>query len=569
MNKIIKHIIVIFFLAFTTLSCEKDLDLKPLDKISELSYFSEPQHYKLFANQFYEYLPSFNSLANRDNVSDIIANWSQNAQSDGSYSTSPTSSFWDNSFANIRNTNYLIEKSNNAPEEIKADIGIYKAEAQFFRAYIYYNLYKEYGGVPIYETPLGTDDEELLFAPRDTREDVAAFILKDLDAAISVLPNHDQYSGVDVGRVSKEAAQALKARVALFEGTWQKFRGKNADALLQQAIDASQAVINSPSYMLFDRRDVLGDESYKHLFLLDKATSNAAGLTKGDNKEYILVKKYDLDIRPAGSVRIHVLPSPTRKFADLFLCTDGLPIDKSPLFQGRSTVLSEYENRDMRMTNVMALPFTKLWSNNPAEFARNWDNPDAGGFDFIVAFSNETCTGYLRKKGVVEIAAPFSPDVPVIRLAEVYLIYAEALYEKNGSVSDADWDKSINKLRARAGLPSLTNAFISSNGLDIREEIRRERTIELFMEGHRLDDLRRWKIAEVEMPMALTGVLYTGTQYANEAPWKDIQFNLDGEGNIVKQAAADRQYTEKHYLFPLPTHQLIINPQLVQNPGWE
>ncbi len=569
MNRITKHIIVIFLLAFTIFSCEKDLDLKPLDKISELSYFSEPQHYKLFANQFYEYFPTFNALSDRDNISDIIAHWSQNSSSDGSYIATPTSDHWEDSYVHIRRTNDLINRADNAADELKADIAVYVAEAKFFRAYLYYNLYKEFGGVPIYEKPIGLEDEDQLLAPRNTREEVATFILKDLDAAIAGLPAHDQLTGVDVGRVSKEAAQALKARVALFEGTWQKYRGNNADALLQQAIDASQAVVNSSSFELFDRRDVLGDESYKHLFLLDKATSNAAGLTKGDNKEYILAKKYDVDIRPAGSVRIHVLPSPTRKFADLFLCTDGLPIDKSPLFQGRSTILSEYENRDMRMTNVMAKPFTRLWSNNPAEFARNWDNPDAGGFEFVVAFSNETCTGYLRKKGVVEIAAPFSPDVPVIRLAEVYLIYAEALYEKNGSVSDADWDKSINKLRARAGLPALTNAFITSNGLDVREEIRRERTIELFMEGHRLDDLRRWKTAEVEMPMALTGVQYTGTQYANEEPWSEIQFTLDDEGNIVKQAAADRQYTEKHYLFPLPTRQLILNPQLVQNPGWE
>ena len=568
MKRIIKHITVLPFLAFTVLSCEKDLDLQPRDKITELSFFSNPQDYKLFANQFYEFFPEFNTLANRDNISDIIAHWDQNDLSDGSYVPSPNNDLWDDSYANIRNTNYLIDRTENAADERKPDIAVYKAEAQFFRAYLYYNLYKEFGGVPIVDIPLTTEDEEQLFAARDTREDVAAFIMNDLDAAIAVLPTHDQLTGVDIGRVSKEAAQAIKARAALFEGTWQKFRGQGGDDLLQQAIDASLAVMNSPSFELFDRRDVLGDESYKHLFLLDKVPSNAAGLTKADNREYILVKKYDVDIRPTNSVRIHVLPSPTRKFADLFLCTDGLPIDKSPLFQGRNTILSEYENRDTRMSNVMATPFTKVWASNPAEFGRNWSNPDAGGFEYIVSFSNETCTGYLRKKGVVEIAPPFSPDVPIIRLAEVYLIYAEALYERNGSISDGELDASINKLRNRAGLPPLTGAFIGSNGLDVREEIRRERTIELFMEGHRLDDLRRWKTAEVEMPMALTGVRYTGTQYANEAPWNDIQFDLDAEGNIVRQAAANRQYEEKHYLFPLPTHQLVINPQLKQNPDW-
>ena len=568
MNKIIKYILLsLFGIAFFA-SCEKDLDLVPRDKITEVSYFKKEEHFKLFSNQFYEYLPSFTSLFGRDYITDVIATWSQNSTSDGSYSPPVQSGLWNGTYNHIRNVNYLITKVDEAEAELKEKVLLYKAEAQFFRAYTYYNIYKDLGGVPIVTKPLNVDDAELLMAPRNTREEVINFILKDLDEAISILPAHDDISIKDIGRISKEAALAFKARVALFEGTWQKFRDKSGDKYLTQAIDAAKKVIEKNTFELFDRRDVLGDKNYKHLFLLDVVKSNIAGLTKADNKEYILCKKYDINIRPSGTVSVHNLPSPTRKFADLFLCTDGLPIEQSPLFKGRKTILSEYENRDPRMTNIMVKPFTKFWGNFPPEFIRDWDKPYEGGVEYTVNFGNETCTGYLRQKGIVEVKHPFSPDAPVIRLAEVYLVYAEALYEKNGSISDDDLNLSINRLRNRAGLPALSNAFITANNLNIRKEIRRERTIELFMEGHRFDDLRRWYIAHIEMPMSLTGVKYTGTQYETDKPWSDISFTLDAKGNVVKQVSTDRKFEEKHYLLPLPTHQLKLNKNLDQNPGW-
>ena len=353
------------------------------------------------------------------------------------------------------------------------------------------------------------------------------------------------------------------------EGTWRKFRNQDGNDLLSQAVSAAGQVLSSSGFELFDRRDVLGDESYKYFFILDKVQANKANLTKSANKEYILAKRFDPDIRPGGWLGANRDPSPTRKFADLFLCTDGLPIDKSSLFEGRSTVSSEYTNRDLRMKNILLTPNQRWWASTPPEFGRKWDNPDGGGVIYDISFSNHTTTGYLTRKFFTEIAAPYGPDVPFIRLAEVMLIYAEALYEKDGQISDADLDKSINKLRARTDLPSLTNAFVNSNGLDMREEIRRERSVELFLEGQRFDDIRRWKTAETEMPMALTGVQYTGTQYENEEPWKSIEFTLDANGNIVVEAASNRRFDNKHYLFPLPTRQILINPQLEQNPGWE
>jgi hypothetical protein len=254
----------------------------------------------------------------------------------------------------------------------------------------------------------------------------------------------------------------------------------------------------------------------------------------------------------------------------MILCSDGLPIEKSPLYQGKQTVLSEYQNRDLRMKNIFYVPIPgkRDWQTQAPDWARNWSNPDAGGFIIRIVFGATTYTGYQYCKFNSQILTP-SLDYPVIRYAEVLLINAEALYEKNGAIADAQLDATINLLRARAALPNLTNSFASVNGLDLRTEIRRERTVELFAEGKRFDDLRRWKTAETEMPGALKGVKWTGTQFATDPEWSSVVYPLDEEGYIIIEDASKRKFEQKHYLFPIPTRQILLNPQLEQNPGWE
>ena len=158
-------------------------------------------------------------------------------------------------------------------------------------------------------------------------------------------------------------------------------------------------------------------------------------------------------------------------------------------------------------------------------------------------------------------------DFPVIRYAEVLLNYAEAVFERDGQISDEDLAISLNLTRKRINpeMPDLTNDFVTANNLDMRTEIRRERTIEFFDENFRIDDLKRWKTAEDEMPMNLTGVKWKDTDF--ESRWPDASFkDKDGEGCIIHEKG--RNWHEKHYLLPLPTDQLKLNPNLKQNPGW-
>ena len=181
-------------------------------------------------------------------------------------------------------------------------------------------------------------------------------------------------------------------------------------------------------------------------------------------------------------------------------------IEQSPLFQGYNILSSQFENRDPRMSMTFVVPGSEIF------FEGGLWQPTYPGF----TGNNATRTGYMLRKFLDETldAAHFQGeyDFKEFRYAEVLLILAEALHEKNGSISDADLDRTINLLRSRANMPRLRNAHVTLNGLNMLNEIRRERTVELAFEGFLRDDLRRWKTAETVLPQAIKGVKFLGTE---------------------------------------------------------
>lgn len=263
----------------------------------------------------------------------------------------------------------------------------------------------------------------------------------------------------------------------------------------------------------------------------------------------------------------------------MYLCSDGLANNQSPLFQGYNTTTSEFQNRDPRMTMTMIVPGTKtvrvFYATTPVE---NWP----------FSPQRDANTGYITYKylsedvysnGLIDDGNSHSFDNHIIRYAEVLLIYAEATFERNGTISDADLNKSINVIRQRVNMPALTNAFVTANGLDMKQEIRRERTIELALEGFRYDDLRRWKTAEIEMKEDIKGIKIVGSTWTdpiivdgvNRNPYADAfwQSRTDANGFIVTESGTGRNFDpDKHYLRPLPTREIAINNKLQQNPGW-
>jgi hypothetical protein len=549
-----RKIIIIYISLFTMLmfiGCNESLDLTPKDQISDVSFWKTSDHFKLAANDFYYRLQQVPQYI--DINSDIAFGTGSNEVSNGSFVAQANYDLWDNSYEGIRAANYLLDKA--AQSELGAEIDRWVGEALFFRAYHYFNLSKSYGGVPKIETVLDVTSEEL-YTPKSTQREIIDFILSDLDNAISKLPKQSELDGSELGRVTHGAALALKARAALYQGTWMKYHGEgDGAAYLDEAISAAEETIASGEYALYNEK---GAASYKYLFILEG----------DDSKEVILARRYYANRVTHNWTRFLWFNSmiPTKNLADLYLATDGLPITQSPLFQGYDQFESEFQNRDPRMAMTFIVPGSEIFADGGV-----WA-PTYPGF----TGTNATQTGYMLRKFLDETleATQFlgQYDFKEFRYGETLLILAEAVYEKNGQISDADLDRSINLLRARVNMLPLTNTHVNANGLNMLTEIRRERTVELAFEGFRREDLRRWKIAEDILPQAIKGVKFEGTEY--EQTYPDLQIGsdiqVDSEGFIITEPAASRQFLPRHYLDPIPLQQVQLSRgTLVQNAGWE
>ena len=207
----------------------------------------------------------------------------------------------------------------------------------------------------------------------------------------------------------------------------------------------------------------------------------------------------------------------------------------------------------------------KYW-NNDGKWRTTWTAADE---ENAMTCDRRSNSGYINNKWATERQVDDTNegyDYPVIRYAEVLLNYAEAKFELDGAISDEDLNISLNLVRGRSNpnMAKLSNALVSAGGLDMLEEIRCERSVELILEGFRIDDLKRWKTAETEMPGNLTGLKLTDTWYATN--WTNQSRPKDAEGCIVLYDG--RSWSAKNYLLPLPSDERQLNPNLGQNPGW-
>lgn len=562
---------------FSMLTFQSCLDMEPKTQLADTNYWQTPDHFKLFATQFYGWTVDFKQLddsPHSDVRSDLRTGITLDVYSNGTNSIPSSDKSYTNNYNRIRQVNTLLQQAEGyaAPADIETSVG----EAHFFRAYCYFDLLQVYGDVIITRTPLDIDSPEMQMA-RNSRDEVVDFILEDLEEAIRLLPEANEISSKDEGRLSSQAASAFLSRVALYEGTWQKFRngGQNNDrssALLDIAATSAHDVIESGFFELFAPEE-LGTEAYKYLFILENDKSNPAGITKSGNKEYIFTRRHDPTLASIGfnitQGRLGNAVYVTRKMANMYLQSNGLPIN--PQTWDYSKVDSEFKDRDNRMSNTLMIPGHTYWGTGGGRI--DW----TGSAEEIANASHKnfmpsTGTGYFPHKWCCERdgvpTGMEAYDYPIIRYAEVLLNYAEAVFERDDKISDEDLAISLNLTRKRVNpnMPDLTNAFVSANNLEMRTEIRRERTVEFYDENFRIDDLKRWKTAEEEMPMNLTGVKWRGTEY--ETKWSDASSKtMDAEGCIIYEQG--RVWEEKHYLYPLPMDQLKLNPNLKQNPGWE
>lgn len=570
----LKQYIKIACLSISALAATSCLDLEPKANLNDHLVWSKAANFQLFANQFYGWTHDFNTAIG-DNVhsdyrSDLVCATSVNTYSQGTNTIPTSDGNYTNAYKRIYYTNLLLKNAESFSDP--ASIAVPVGEAKFFRAFCYFELVQIYGDAIIVTEPLDTDSEKL-YGKRNDRGEVVDLIIQDLQDAAGLLPE----TSSEAGRVNKYVALSLLSRVALYEGTWQKFHSGGRDAmantarstsLLTIARDAADEVIKSNKYKLF-YNEILGNQSYRYMFTLeDGAQCNPANLSKSDNTEYIFVKRHRNGDKTAYNLTHGMVANAcliTRKMANLYLCSDGLPVDKSKTFKGYSGATDEFQNRDNRMDNTMLYHGKKYW-NNDGRWRTTWTDAD---LEYCLEANVRSGSGYqCQKWGTERNVEDYyeSYDFPIIRYAEVLLTYAEATYELNHAISDSELDYSLNLVRQRinSSMPKLSNSLVTTNGLSMREEIRRERTVELVLEGRRIDDLKRWATAEVEMPQDQLGVQFTGTWF--ETNWNNPGKSINGNGTLVLYT--DRNWDDKLYLYPLPSDQLQLNPQLEQNPGW-
>ena len=533
-------VLILIMISGIIASCEDFLDKKPLDEISDASFWKTEDDLKLATNNLYTGIDRSITL---DSWSIDYFSDGPNPVSSGTNTIPNGDSDWSSSYTFIRRANDILENIEKADldQSIK---NRYKGEARFFRAYYYFRLIKRFGDVPLISSTLDFNSEEV-YGVRNDRLDVADQIIADLQWAADHLSNRSELSPEDKGRITKGVALGFLSRVTLYEGTRAKYHGYGEyNELLEIARDAALEVINSGEYELFP--DFLGifREENENNFEVMLAYFYEEGITERSPRGRPLIIDASLE--------------PTKYLADAFLAEDGLPIEYSALFEGYSSHDSEFINRDPRMEATIWRPGTPFENNEP-----------------LVPDLTRTFTGYSPKKPgdpqALNATFIYTDDI-LMRYAEVLLNYAEATYESQGSISDADLDISINKLRDRVGMPHLTNAFVNGQNpanvpLDMKEEIRRERRVELAGEGFRYDDLVRWKIAEDELPKPIIGAKFYPEAYPDIVAGEDIRLNENGF--ILVQSAASRQFDEnRNYLFPIPLREISLNNNLAQNPGW-
>lgn len=554
MKKIFSILIATLLLAGCT------LDREPETSLTKLGFWKSETDLRGACNRLYIDLPGFTN----DRRSDELIGPNQDGISSGNRSVPGTSADWTDPYNKIGVCNNIIINAETAPLE-QAVKNRWIAEACFFRAYHYFDLVKKYGDVPLILKIFESTSDPDIKRPRDPRETVIQQCYTDLEFALQWLPKIDKLtSSADWGRVSQSAVLGMIVRIGLYEGTHKKYHkttGGDYKVHLNKAIKAAETMIYT------EKKHSLYPD-FQKLFLFD---GEGAG-----NKESVFVKIYGPNgagtITHNNSRGLENAVGVTRSMVDNFLYSDGLPREKSPLKMLPEVRYNDVlKNRDPRLTMTLFSVGEEAYKGTYKPFK---SDDQTHGYGYPIK------KGYMQAEWATNGKA--TVDKMIIRYAEVLISYAEALYEYNGNISDEKLNETINQVRGRVGFNAkLTNAFVQTNGLDMLEEIRRERMVEFIHESIHYDDIIRWKTAEVVLPKAVLGLLYNAEDTPVEKNTLNNRFTDDNgfykdkqlydEGNIfVIEESESRSFDPKRdYLYPIPSYEIgTSGGNIKQNPYW-
>lgn len=594
-----RTIFALSLLSFLMLnSCEDGLTRIPKTKLSPDTYFRTAEEMELFTNRFYSIFSSIETYTERhadDITSTSLSNYQRGTRT-------ATNASW--SFSNLRHINYFLENSGKCEDE--AVRHRYEGVAYFFRALDYYNKVVRYGNVPYYDHVIGSNDTGALTRPRDSRVFVMKRCVDDLDKAIEYLPA--AWHSDPTYHVSKYAALALKARICLYEGTYDKYHDIPSETIdgvnvswewfLAQAVEASQEVIESGKYFLYTGNTLKLDPQratpYREFFVLDDAVACETILSIRSVKALNLPHSTQFDYNSGHY-------SATKRFVDHYLFVDGTPVQNKEGWEDMPYA-AQFNGRDPRMaqtilgpgyvrqgdTQVMTVPFDQC------------DN----GYKVIKYMSTSK-----RDQGSMS-----ESDFAFLRYPEVLLANAEAKAEL-GTLTQSDINQTINLIRKRAGIadlvlpvtpdPLMQEYYPNASGTQLAAilEVRRERTVEMFAEGLRLDDLLRWREGKWLTPSNTGGhqgifidslgekdldgdgnpdvLFYSGQKPSFVSP-SILPTNVIRIGGSITLSEGDRGYLttfstedyrwneKKDYLWPIPLSQIELSGgALSQNYGYE
>ena len=611
-------------------SCSDFLDREPIDFGSETAFYVSETDLQMATNEFYDNILPKNEtwvggIYDEDNTSDNqIGTTPDNLFYEGEKRTVEQSeSEWN--FDNLRGINYFINRVNS---QLNGGGGItgseeyinhYLGEGYFFRAWEHFRLLRNFGDAPILTTMLNDNQAELSEATRrQPRNEVARFIIRDLEIADSLMladPPQD-------GRLCKDAAMILMARVALYEGTWEKyhagtafvpgnskwvgsamypnftFKAGSAEAevnyFLDVAIKASEAVVQSRSELSTD---------YLSMF------TNSRTAFTDDNGEVILARFYLPGVlyHSVGQylARTGAGTGLTRSLVNSFLMTSGLPIYADPNYGGDVQMKAEMRDRDKRL----AVKVTGSYVAGEADPITGvvFEN-DTILLSHITQSGNErSTTGYEMTKWMStdpaqQVSGQGTTANPIFRSAEAMLTYLEAYYERYGNLGgncDAYWrklrrragvDDDYNKTIAQTDLSKENDLAVYSKGVQVDKtlyNIRRERRCEFYAEGMRLDDLKRWRSLDNMRNYWVEGInLWTEMYKLWEEEDEDLEEGVTVSSRGLSEYLRPLQITstlvtyntgynfpKPHYLEPIPIAEFQLATEngqstLYQNPGW-
>ena len=592
-----KNIILYSFIALLsgTAGCSDMLDEYPLDAISPETYYNNADELRSATNQFYGMFPG--AASGYTESADVVCIFNLPAEVQGIRTVPTSGGGWNWEY--LRAVNFYLSHSVRCDDVDAREH--FDGIARFFRAYFYFEKVKRFGEVPWFDRELSSTDPEL-FRPRDSRDIIMDKILDDLTYAINNISDKK-----DLYNVTHWTALALKSRICLFEGTFRKYHGiPGYEKFLNECATASKLFIDNAPYAIYQT----GAQPYRDLF----SSMNAI------EEEVILARDYDRSQNVMHEANANTLsptygrPGMNKKIVNSYLMTNGDRFTDQPGYETMQ-YYDEMQTRAPRLTQTVVGPgYMRI--NSDAVSSPNF-GASTTGYQITKWVTDASGDGYLGS----------SNDYILFRAAEVYLNYAEAKAEL-GTLTQEDLKISIKKIRDRVGMPNIDMDAANANpdpylcalesgyqnvtgpNKGVILEIRRERTIELLLEGFRYYDIIRWKEGKVfEQPykgMYFPGLtqgsgdnrydvfdmndgtvgdkekvdicIYTGKKPSVKNIRKFYKLGdefvlTDGDkGNIICHdiEKEPRQWREdRDYLYPIPTQErLLSNGTLSQNPNW-